>query len=66
MRSLAIYRKNEDLINIGAYVKGSDAEVDVAIKRHSALDKLLVQGMTENSKYENTEAAMKEIAAMVI
>jgi flagellum-specific ATP synthase len=66
MRSLAIYRKNEDLINIGAYVKGSDAEVDIAIKRHSALDKLLVQGMTENSKYENTEAAMKEIAAMVI
>lgn len=63
-RSLAIYRKNEDLINIGAYAKGSDPEVDTAIKRMPGLDKFLVQGIGENSTYEEMEAAMKEIAAV--
>jgi flagellum-specific ATP synthase len=65
MRSLAIYRKNEDLINIGAYAKGTDPEVDVSIKRHEALDQFLIQGIGQNSKYEETEAAMKEIAGIV-
>ncbi len=65
LRSLATYRKNEDLINIGAYAKGSDPEIDVSIKRHAALDKFLIQGIGESSKYEDTEAAMKEIAAIV-
>ena len=65
LRSLAVYNKNEDLINIGAYAKGSDPEVDVAIKRHVALDNFLVQGIGENSKPENTEAALKEVAAIV-
>jgi len=60
-RSLAVYRKNEDLINIGAYAKGSDAEVDVAIKRHAPLEKFLTQGIGENSKPEETEAAMRDI-----
>ncbi|MDR1812964.1 MAG: FliI/YscN family ATPase [Candidatus Fibromonas sp.] len=64
LRSLAVYRKNEDLINIGAYAKGSDPEVDVSIKRHVALDNFLVQGIGQSSKYEETEAAMKEIAGI--
>ncbi len=65
LRSLAVYRKNEDLINIGAYVKDTDPEIDLAIKRQAALNKFLVQGIGENSKYEDTEAMMKEIAAIV-
>jgi len=65
LRSLAVYRKNEDLINIGAYAKGSDPEVDVAIKRHVALDNFLVQGIGENSRHESTESMMKEIAAIL-
>ncbi len=64
IRSLAVYSKNEDLINIGAYVKGSDPEVDIAIKRQPALDKFLVQGIGENSKYEDTENMLKEIATI--
>jgi len=64
LRSLAVYRKNEDLINIGAYAKGSDPEIDVAIKRQVAINNFLVQGIGENSEYKNTEAAMKEIAAI--
>jgi flagellum-specific ATP synthase len=62
LRSLAIYRKNEDLINIGAYASGSDPEVDLSIKRQAALNKFLMQGIGENSNYQDTEAAMKGIA----
>jgi len=65
LRSLAVYRKNEDLINIGAYAKGSDPEVDVAIKRYAAIDKFLMQGIGESSRYEDIEFAMREIAGMV-
>jgi len=64
LRSLAVYRKNEDLINIGAYAKGSDSEIDLAIKRYGAIDKFLMQGIGENSNYKDTEAAMKEIAGI--
>ena len=62
LRSLAVYRKNEDLINIGAYAKGSDTEVDTAIKRYAAIDKFLIQGIGENSSYQDMEATMREIA----
>ena len=65
IRSLAVYSKNEDLINIGAYAKGSDPEIDVAIKRHEALDKFLIQGMGVNSKFSETQNSMKEIAGIV-
>jgi len=64
LRSMAIFRKNEDLINIGAYAKGSDPEIDIAIKRQPAIDKFLMQGIGESSKPGDTEAALKEIAAI--
>ena len=35
--NLAVYRANEDLINIGAYVAGSNPRVDLAIKMYPAL-----------------------------
>jgi len=64
LRSLAVYRKNEDLINIGAYAKGSDQEIDIAIKRQVAINNFLVQGIGESSEYKDTEAAMKDIAGI--
>jgi flagellum-specific ATP synthase len=50
LRSMAIYQKSEDLINIGAYVQGSDAETDQAIQINPAIEKFLIQGMDE--KYD--------------
>lgn len=46
-RALAIYRDAEDLINIGAYVKGSNGKIDYAI---DLIDKILdfVQQSTED------------------
>ncbi|MEA3212876.1 MAG: flagellum-specific synthase [Chthoniobacter sp.] len=44
---LALYRKNEDLVNIGAYVKGTNPKVDRAIERQPALVQFLRQNFTE-------------------
>jgi len=44
---LAVYRKNQDLINIGAYPAGSNPAIDQAIALHEPLNKFLRQGVTE-------------------
>jgi flagellum-specific ATP synthase len=44
---LAVYRKNQDLINIGAYPAGSNPVIDRAIALHEPLDKFLRQGVNE-------------------
>ncbi len=41
---IAQYKKNEDLINIGAYAKGSDKNVDKAIELIDVIDEFLKQG----------------------
>jgi flagellum-specific ATP synthase len=45
--TLATYRKNRDLINIGAYVAGSNAAIDQAIRLHEPLTRFLRQGVHE-------------------
>jgi flagellum-specific ATP synthase len=46
---LACYSENEDLINIGAYVRGSSGEIDNAIAKVPQLNRFLQQGMQENA-----------------
>ena len=41
------YEANRDLINVGAYTKGSDAQIDEAIVIHPRLQQFLRQGMDE-------------------
>lgn len=50
---LATYRDSEDLINIGAYKKGSNPEVDEAIKRYPEVNSFLVQEMNEAFSYKD-------------
>jgi len=45
--AMAVYRKNQDLINIGAYPAGSSASIDHAIRLHEPLRNFLRQSMTE-------------------
>jgi flagellum-specific ATP synthase len=45
--AMAVYRKNQDLINIGAYPAGSNALIDQAIRLHEPLDRFLRQGVSE-------------------
>ncbi len=44
---MATYRKNQDLINIGAYSAGSSAPIDHAIALHDPIKRFLRQGVTE-------------------
>lgn len=58
---LAIYRENEDLINIGAYVKGSNPAIDEAIEKREGLVAFLKQGIKEVSPIEETFKQLEEI-----
>ena len=56
MRQLmAVYRDAEDLIHIGAYVKGSSAKIDEAIAKIDSINEFLCQGIFEVDTYEDTE-----------
>jgi flagellum-specific ATP synthase len=46
--NMAIYRKNQDLITIGAYVNGSNAVIDQSIRLQAPLSDLLRQSVTES------------------
>ena len=49
--TLALYRKNQDLITIGAYVTGSNAAIDHAIRLNGPLMNFLRQGVQETKSY---------------
>ncbi len=53
-RMLALYSEKEDLINIGAYVKGSNAEIDEAIDKIGNINEFLQQGTYEKAELVNT------------
>lgn len=46
---LSTYRDSEDLINIGAYVKGSNPAIDYALSKHESLIKYIRQDIMERS-----------------
>lgn len=51
---LARYAEAEDLINIGAYVKGSNPKIDYAITKIDEVNEFLKQGTHEQCDYEDT------------
>jgi flagellum-specific ATP synthase len=50
-RLLADYARSEDLINIGAYVKGSSPKIDYALERIDQLNNFLTQDIDEKSDF---------------
>ncbi|HNR37147.1 MAG TPA: flagellum-specific ATP synthase FliI, partial [Candidatus Hydrogenedentes bacterium] len=56
---LATYRDAEDLINIGAYVQGSNPEIDRAIRLMPGIRAFLQQDLFEKSPYEEIESRMQ-------
>jgi flagellum-specific ATP synthase len=58
---LATYKNAEDLINIGAYVKGSNPSIDYAVEKIGAVRKFLIQGIDEKSAYDETVESLKKI-----
>jgi flagellum-specific ATP synthase len=61
---LSTYRKAEDMLNIGAYVQGSNPKIDLALKKIDSVNAFLVQKGDEQVTVENAfaqvEAMMKD------
>ncbi|VAX17775.1 Flagellum-specific ATP synthase FliI [hydrothermal vent metagenome] len=57
----ATYREAEDLINIGAYVGGSNPRIDNAIAKIDAMNQYLRQGMKESEPLENSIKRLKAL-----
>jgi len=58
---LAVYKENEDLINIGAYVRGSNPDCDNAIRLMPKINDFLQQSVTDKIDYDTT---LKELNAV--
>ena len=56
------FQRNRDLINVGAYVAGTDPLLDKAINLYPAMQKFLQQGIYEHCGYEE---ACQQLAAIV-
>jgi flagellum-specific ATP synthase len=61
---LSTYAEAEELINIGAYAKGSNPLCDVAIEMRPVLDEFLRQEVSEASEYPVTCRRLIELARM--
>ena len=59
---LAVYRRNEDLITIGAYARGSSPKVDQAIERYEPLMEFLKQPMGNKSTWAQAWEMIAPIA----
>ncbi|MGE4282497.1 MAG: flagellar protein export ATPase FliI [Clostridia bacterium] len=60
-RVMAIYKDAEDLINIGAYVKGSNSDIDYAINSIREIQSFLTQDVLENFSLEEIMKEMQMI-----
>jgi flagellum-specific ATP synthase len=55
---MALYRRNQDLISIGAYPAGSNAAIDEAIRLREPLNRFLRQAVHEGFPFEQSWAAL--------
>jgi flagellum-specific ATP synthase len=58
---MATYRRSEDLINIGAYVAGTNPQIDYAIKKMPEINAFLRQGVAEKVGLAESLARLKAI-----
>ncbi|MFO1217071.1 MAG: flagellar protein export ATPase FliI [Burkholderiaceae bacterium] len=58
---LARYNKARDLIQLGAYNPGNDAELDTAVRLHPALTRLLQQDMHESATLAESWSALHQV-----
>ncbi|HCX64245.1 MAG TPA: flagellum-specific ATP synthase FliI, partial [Eubacteriaceae bacterium] len=58
---LAKYEDSEDLINVGAYVRGSNPEIDRAIELKRPIDAFLRQDIDKSHTFEETKKQLKDI-----
>jgi flagellum-specific ATP synthase len=65
-RLLATHREAEDLINVGAYVEGSNPEIDEAISKMPEINEFLIQAIEEKYPMEESYTRMGDIVGVPI
>jgi flagellum-specific ATP synthase len=60
---LATYKESEDLINIGAYNKGSNPRIDLAIEKIGPINGFFRQGISEEADFDETVKGLRKLAA---
>ena len=65
-RLLAKYKDSEDMILVGAYQKGSNAELDMAIEKYPLIYDFLVQSVDERANIEDTLVRLGKITGIEI
>ena len=60
---LSVYRSAEDMINIGAYVAGTNPKIDAACTKIDRINAFLTQDVLEQSSWEETLRSLKALAA---
>lgn len=61
IQNMSVYRESEDLINIGAYVSGSNENVDRAISKNDEIQSYLKQDLTESSSFIEAVSKLHEL-----
>lgn len=60
-RTLSLYNKNRELLTLGAYRKGTDPQVDEAIRMNPAMLKLLHQGIDEGVSFDSSLDQLRQL-----
>jgi type III secretion protein N (ATPase) len=60
--TIATYEAKRDLVALGAYAKGSDRELDLALARMPGIERLLRQDAREIVSFEETVRGLSEVA----
>jgi len=58
---MATYRDSEDLINIGAYIKGTNKKVDMAIEKIDQINDFLKQGVHDRLSFDEILLLLNDI-----
>lgn len=60
---LTTYRDAEDMINIGAYVRGSNQDIDKAINRNKSIEEFLGQRVDEKFDWEDMYSSLVKLSS---
>ncbi len=63
---MAAYSDSEDMITVGAYQKGSNQVIDIAIDAHPLINNFLVQDEFEHTSIEDTMKLLSELTNVQI
>ncbi len=64
-RTLATWHEIEDLVSIGAYVPGANADYDVAVQTREAINAFLVQPADTGTAFDATVPALQQLAELI-